>query len=274
MEKDTAKQWGKFDSSEELLKAYNNLQSAFTRKCQQLNELKRTFDSKILPESEPVLSEKENNVLPPDILDNADILPDKAVADNDTALITAEEDNSKITEKDNGTELLAADNDKIILPVQTDNSENIYGSKENGSEDIIGDKQEKTSDNLDGNITKFFDSYPEAKKFALQIGQTLNTVNPDFTDLLAAYNTVLTAQQKDYSEIARDQNFLNEYIYSDERIRQYFIKDYLLKIRGGSVPQTIKGGISVISVMPPIRAKSLKDAANLAREILNNKGVN
>lgn len=39
-------QLGKFQSSEELLKAYNNLQAEFTRKCQKLSEVQKQFSEK------------------------------------------------------------------------------------------------------------------------------------------------------------------------------------------------------------------------------------
>lgn len=56
-------QLGKFQSSEELLKAYNNLEAEFTRKCQKLSEIQKKISEKGGNET----SEKdETKVLPPE----------------------------------------------------------------------------------------------------------------------------------------------------------------------------------------------------------------
>lgn len=54
-------QVGKFNSSEELLKAYNSLQAEFTRKCQKLSEIQKQFAEK----GEKETSEKDETNLPP-----------------------------------------------------------------------------------------------------------------------------------------------------------------------------------------------------------------
>lgn len=54
-------QLGKFNSPEDLLKAYNNLQAEFTRKCQKLSEIQKQFAEK----GDNETSEKDETNLPP-----------------------------------------------------------------------------------------------------------------------------------------------------------------------------------------------------------------
>lgn len=51
--------FGKFNSAEELLSAYNNLQAEFTRKCQKLSELKK---SEVAQQCEYLSNDWENKV--------------------------------------------------------------------------------------------------------------------------------------------------------------------------------------------------------------------
>ncbi len=209
---------GKFESIEQLQKAYSNLHAAFTKKCQEYSILKNQFEKQ---QNEPCQQEQiktaSDNLLPPD--------------------------------KDNGSQ------PETVLDNKIDDKPQIS-------------QQDKTELEID----KFFEKHPQAKGFSLEIGQALNTSVPNYVDLLAAYNTVLLGQIKKPQDILKEKDFLENYVYQDEDIRQYFIHDYLEKLSSVNMPKIISGQAGVISVLPPLRPKSLKDAQNLAKELLLKKG--
>ena len=219
--------FGKFGSTQELLKAYNNLQSAFTKKCQDYAVLNKQLEA-----TEQEKTTEQNQAL---AICN---LPENNILDN---LTLPQKDNGIKPEKD------------VIITKEKDNQT---------------DEQNQT----DIEIDRFFNQYPQAQNYAQDIGQALNTHTPVFTDLLAAYNSVLLKRVCKPQEFLKDQNFLQGFVYCNNDIRQYFIKDYLSKLSGVKTPETIKGTIGVISVLPPIRPKNLKDAQNLARKMLLKKG--
>lgn len=218
---------GKFGSTEELLKAYNNLHAAFTKKCQDYAVLKKQLEA---TQQEKTTQQNQDQAIC--------TLPENSILDN---LLPPQQDNDSKPEKD------------VIITQDIDNQT---------------DEQNQTNIEID----RFFNEYPQAQNYAQDIGKALNTQAPTFTDLLAAYNSVLLKRVCQPQEFLKDQNFLQGFVYCNNNIRQYFIKDYLSKLSGVKIPETIKGTIGVISVLPPIRPKNLKDAQNMARKILLKKG--
>lgn len=205
---------GKFGSVDELLRAYNNLHSAFTKKCQQYSAIKKQLEDL-----------KQGQI--------------------------------KTQEQTKTQQHKISDN--LLPPAQ-----------DNGTGPEIGTSEKSSEQN---EIDRFFDRFPQAIEFAYAIGQALDTSEPTFDDLMQGFILVLTDKIHEPQKLLKDKNFLNEFVYCDEDIRQYFIKDYLSRLTGINVPQSIES-MGVISVLPPVRPKNLKDARNLAREILSKKGEN
>ncbi|HEY8390165.1 MAG TPA: hypothetical protein VIL26_04350 [Clostridia bacterium] len=209
----------KFKSTEELLKAYNNLHSAYTKKCQEYAALKKQLENEKQDFQQKTLETQNQD----------QIVQNDQVADNP------------------------------LSPGQ-----------DNGSEPVK--QEEQANDQTELVIDRFFEQYPQAKEYALEIGQALNTMKPEFNDLLAAFNAVLISKVQHPADILKDEKFLNDFVYQNEEIRQHFINDYLSKLVSVNVPRTICGQSTVISVLPPIRPKNLKDAQSLAKELLSKKG--
>ena len=78
-------------------------------------------------------------------------------------------------------------------------------------------------------------------------------------------NTYKTAE--DYS---RDNEFLNNYIFSNQEIKDKIVKDYLSKITQNS-PIKVENGASSITLTPPKVPKTIKEAGNLAKSIIKQK---
>lgn len=176
----------KFKSTEELLKAYENLEKEFTKKCQQLSAIK---------------------------------------GDNKT-------------EKD--------ENFEKVLP-QT-------------KEDWL----KKTSEFLKEN--------ENAKNYVQQITDML-VEDEDLAKkedaLELAYSRVLKQNFKTKEQLASDEEFLNEYVFNNENIKNKIIEKYLFELQSGkNVPliASTAGSMSVSS--PKFKAKDLSEAGKFALHIL------
>ena len=78
-------------------------------------------------------------------------------------------------------------------------------------------------------------------------------------------NTYKTAE-----EYSHDDEFLNNYIFSNQEIKDKIVKDYLSKITQNS-PIKVQNGASSISLTPPKVPKNLKEAGSLAKSIIKQK---
>ncbi|HEY8419521.1 MAG TPA: hypothetical protein VIL03_03715 [Clostridia bacterium] len=197
---------GKFQSVEELLKAYQNLEANYTKKCQLISQLKKELQ---------------------DIKSQTAQTPQNIQVDSQ------------------------------------DNSMNIEPSQ---SAADIRDNVCQDDYNLDLEIQRFFESYPQAKQYAALIGEAITAQKPTLVDFLAAFVQVLTS--KSPQDYLTDPEFLEKFVYTNENLRQYFIQSYLDGLLKGGQPFTVCGQAPAISVSPPARPKSLAEARDLAKKIL------
>lgn len=213
---------GKFQSLEEVLKAYQALESNYTKKCQLIAKLKKDIQS--LQDSQIAKEQNSQNTL---------VAPTPENMQSSKA-----QDNSSIEPFDLGSNI----------------SDNVSGLNKTELYD------------LDAQIESFFQAYPQAKQYARLIGQAITAAKPTMIDFLSAFVSVLLSiSPQDYLS---DQDFLENFVYTNEKIKQYFIQSYLDGLCKGAQPKTICGKTAVISVTPPISPKSLDEACNLAKKIL------
>ncbi|HHW89400.1 MAG TPA: hypothetical protein GX745_00645 [Clostridiales bacterium] len=241
----TNTQFGKFESLEELLKAYQNLESAYTKKCQLAAKLKKQLQ---------------------ELLDQYDQIAPKVFQDQTPENINdILEDNSTAVEPSN-LELDILDN--VCQEQDQEREQEQALEQEQDQEREQEQEQDQALDqyDLDGEIESFFAAYPQAKRYALLIGQAITAPKPVMADFLAAFvNVLLSISPQDY---LKDPEFLNKYVYTNQDIRQYFIRSYLDGLFKGDKPKTIYGKAAAISVTPPPRPKSLAEACDLAKKIL------
>lgn len=171
---DGSMNWGKFKDAESLLKAYNSLQTEFTKKSQKLSELENS-------NTEFNKEEKLNNAI-------------------------------KELEKD----------------------------------------------------------YNTAELFSQNIRQALKNVDADNYSQLAKEELLKNLQNnyKSASDYACDEKFLNEFIYSNEKIRDNIIKSYLANIKNGNPVKVVSNISSSIPLCPPNNPTTIKDAGRLAQKII------
>lgn len=122
-------------------------------------------------------------------------------------------------------------------------------------------EQEKAIDEI---VNKFevFKPFSSALKESLKGNENLD-VKEELIRLLS--QTHKTAE--DYS---KDEEFLNNYIFSNMEIKDKIIKEYLSKVIQTS-PIKMENGSKSISLTPPNVPKTLKEAGNLAKSIIKQK---
>lgn len=187
MNKDLVSGSSKFKSTEELLKAYENLEKEFTKKCQKLSAI--CGDNK---------TEKEDKT--------DDVLPQYK-----------KEDWLKKT-----GEFLA-------------NNENAKNYVKQIAEILINDED----------LAK--------KEDALEL----------------AYSRVLKQNFVPKEQLLDDEEFLNEFVYKNEKIKNKIIEDYLLNLQMNKNVPLIANGCGSTSVSSPkFKAKDLSEAGKFAMHIL------
>lgn len=73
-------------------------------------------------------------------------------------------------------------------------------------------------------------------------------------------------------DIIKDEQFLRDFVYGNEKITEKIISDYLDSLSAIKVPQTIKsGGNSYVS--PTYKPRTLNEAGNLAKKFIESRRI-
>ncbi|MBE5745761.1 MAG: hypothetical protein E7359_00525 [Clostridiales bacterium] len=121
-------------------------------------------------------------------------------------------------------------------------------------------------------VSNFIAENKFAKDYTKQIADVLledEALAKKEDALSLAYSKVLNDNFKTKEELAEDEDFLNQFVYKNEKIKTKIIEDYLLEINNNqTVPllSKVKGTSSVSS--PKFIPKSLKEASRYAEQIL------
>ncbi|MCM1306467.1 MAG: hypothetical protein NC037_06145 [Bacteroides sp.] len=120
-------------------------------------------------------------------------------------------------------------------------------------------------------VDKFFKEIPSAKAFAKDIANEIMQ-NPELKEdencLNVALMRVLTDKFRTPEQLMSDGQFLNDYVFSSERVRNAIIADYLDDVRRGVPPYTLHGG-GMQCVAPKVKPKTIEEAG--AMFLKNNK---
>ena len=97
-----------------------------------------------------------------------------------------------------------------------------------------------------------------------------NLTNNSDQSIEEAALSLLTDNYKTPAEYVNDDEFLNNYIYSNQTIKDKIIKDYLSRLTQDS-PIKVEGGMHSISLVPPTRPTTIAEAGRLAQSIIKQK---
>ncbi len=117
-------------------------------------------------------------------------------------------------------------------------------------------------------VDEFVSKFEIAKPFSSALKETL--ANDERIDLKDEAIRLISSTHKTAEQFSVDENFLNNYIFSNQEIKDKIIKDYLKKL-----PQTgpikIENGSKSISLTPPANPKTIGEAKQLAKSIIKQK---
>lgn len=123
---------------------------------------------------------------------------------------------------------------------------------------------------LDRAIRELEHDYGIAQKFSQNIKQALKNVEADNYSALAREELLknLQSNYKSADEYACDEQFLKQFIYNNEEIKENIIKSYLENVKSGSPVKLVSSLSGSIPLSPPNTPATIKDAGKLAQKII------
>ncbi|MBO4262796.1 MAG: hypothetical protein J5903_03315, partial [Clostridia bacterium] len=123
----------------------------------------------------------------------------------------------------------------------------------------------------DNALEKFIEKYPRAKAFIRKIvDAAADGESPSADKLERAYISILENNANETENKLKSGDFLFEKASEDPTVSEKIVNAYLRRV-SGSKPTAVFGGGNAF-VMPPRRPETLKEAADLAAQYLNEKG--
>lgn len=131
------------------------------------------------------------------------------------------------------------------------------------------------SPDWDNTVEQFMSKYPSAARYAKDIAKTLAS-NAELSlrkDCLEkAYFDVLQKADRPYEELVGDEEFLERYVYGNDRVRDRIIEDFLRRNMDVQAPRTIAAS-GRTHVTPPSRPRSIREAGGIVKNMLANRRI-
>jgi len=245
--------YGKFKSADDLLNAYNNLQAEFTRRSQRLRSLEKE------------LEEQHNN------LSNFNEVNNNEITQNENGKTSNSQTSENLKNNTSESEVLNNENAELEK-LSTANAE-----YENHSE-VAQEKIYELYDTADNesvpsylksdyseNLAKFLSENKDAKLYAKEIGEEI--LKDKTLSLQSAYDRVLAKMYKAPSELANDDEFINNYILSNENLLKNLLKKY--KMEEKTIPTMISNAKGSIAQAYPVEVKTIKEAGEVAYKLFS-----
>ena len=171
--------------------------------------------------------------------------------------------------------------DYIQPKEESDGSQNeeAQDGEENGEGNEDTPKEIKTAvyeeESWQNKVEEFFEKYPVAKGFASMIGEQIvgdEQLSHDANCLEKALARVFDKVYVPPKELVKNQEFLEKYVYQDENIKNAIIERYLQDLENTRPPKSISSR-GKITLTPPDRPKSIAEAGNVIKSMLNNRRI-
>lgn len=269
----------KFKDVESLCKAYNSLESEFTKRCQRIKELEGEIEKLLLKDND------ENG----DALSNNCKDFENENANNETAKTVDNRpidglfgENGQVLPENNGKDQKADTRITVTeaeqKPQGFNDGKDAESYSENALDEVVNDKAETTDyaplneeDSVSEGETlnvvlKFFNECPSAVKYAeaFRLGGFRGRVTVE--KLMAKYIGILLDRERELEEQAR--KFQGE--ITDE-VRDRIIKEYLIATKPEAINPILNCQNGLIATLPPKRPKNLAEANALAEKIIKIK---
>ena len=157
--------------------------------------------------------------------------------------------------------------------------EEVQEVEENGEQNedtpIENEKAVYEEEGWQARVEEFFEKYPVAKGFAFMIGEQIvkdSQLSQDSNCLEKALARVFDKVYVPPKELVKNQEFLEKYVYQDESIKSAIIERYLQDLENTRPPKSISSR-GKITLTPPDRPKSIAEAGNVIKSMLNNRRI-
>lgn len=125
---------------------------------------------------------------------------------------------------------------------------------------------------FDEKINKFLEQNPEAKDYVDDIKGLIkndknvaNSENPIFT----AWSNIATSNFKSPKNLILDKEFLENYIFSNENIKEHIVKNFINELSRTTSPKVMGEDVGAKSPLTPSsKPKTLQEAGKIAAEML------
>ncbi|MBQ8748951.1 MAG: hypothetical protein IJZ29_00560 [Clostridia bacterium] len=277
--------FGKFKTADALVNAYNNLQAEFTRRCQRIKSLEKQleesgqkvagFDSlKIGQENLMPNDNNQNQVLNSDANKiNAEEMQENAINNDDSLTQNLVDLNCNNTQQivkssildDNQEQILQ--NEEMFNQVESDAerlsevAHNINKKYDTASNEVPSYLKE----DFKAELTNFLSENKDAKQYAKEIGEEM--IKDKSLSLKSAYERVLAKKYKAPSELAKDDEFIKNYILSNDAVIKSIIRTY--KQEEKQLPTMISNNNGNIAQAYPSQVRTIKEAGELAYKLFS-----
>lgn len=273
---------GKFKNVNDLLDAYNNLQSEFTRKCQLLKSFEKDKTAKEKVNSENLVSDNIS------LNDSNQFESDKNDFDEKTSENIKLNEKDKKIQKNNEINVVFSKNEEIMK-----NFSQIQNAIKDDKNDLVGQNFERENEeinNFTANETEtenqqdeeilnqneeqekdeeiflmqFLKENDEAKNFIEEIKSSVNYIKSQQNPYQIAWAKVVLKDLKN----KKDNPIINEYVLSNENIKNQIIKSYLKELEKNKAPIVMQGGQRLSGVLPD-NPKTLAEAKELTSKMFS-----
>lgn len=124
-------------------------------------------------------------------------------------------------------------------------------------------------------VAEFMKKYPSAERYTQKIAKALaedRDLAMADNCLERAYFNVLLKGDKPYDQLASDEEFLEKYVYCNQKVKDRIIEEFLLKNINEDAPRTIAAS-GRTHVTPPSRPKSIREAGGIVKNMLANRRI-
>lgn len=277
----------KFKDVESLCKAYNSLESEFTKRCQRIKELEGEIEKLLLKDNDANISEtlEETNADLPKSTNNAEnvktvdnrpieglfdensqILPQKNAENKEAFSVKSEPETSekKTPETAKKADATSSVNDEICC--ENDTVKQLDGEKPSDTSAPFDEGNSVSEGETLNVVLKFFKECPSAVKYAASFGIGGFRGGVTVEKLMAKYIGILLERERELEETAR--KFQGE--ITDE-VRDRIIKEYLIATKPEAINPILNCQSGLIATLPPKRPKNLAEANALAEKIIKIK---
>lgn len=130
------------------------------------------------------------------------------------------------------------------------------------------DKQQEKQAELEKRVEDFISKFEFVKPFSSALKETLTT--QENANLEEEAMRLISQTYKSAEDYSKDDEFLNNYIYTNPTIKDKIVKEYLSKVTQNS-PIKMNNGAGSITLSPPKVPTTIKEAGALAKSIIKQK---